>query len=72
MWISADQARIHKSRKENAEAEQVYRYYLSLFDNAGQPLGADTIEALLFIAGNCKVVGGPHHMIDLDVIAPAF
>lgn len=49
------QAKLYEARRDYAAAEQLHRYTLSRLEQAGQPLGADAVEALLFLAAVCKV-----------------
>ena len=54
--LNRPQARLHESRHEMEAAEKLYAFNLGRLDAAGQPLGADAVESLLFLAARYKVL----------------
>jgi anaphase-promoting complex subunit 8 len=50
-------AKLYEGKRQYDAAEQLYRYNLARLDAAGLPLGADAVDALLFLAGRCKDTG---------------
>ncbi|GAX85404.1 hypothetical protein CEUSTIGMA_g12820.t1 [Chlamydomonas eustigma] len=69
-------ASLYESREEYDAAEQLYRYNLARLEAAGNPLGADAVEALIFLGNRCKETGRLHEALQvcerlMDVGGPA-